>query len=82
MAAADLRKLAEVEAKLIESSIEFSVPTLFLFECVLVYMPLQHSNALLQLIADRFPTTFCINYEQVRMKTKYAPFSKFYNNAG
>lgn len=67
LVAADLRKLAEVEAKLIECSIEFSVPTLFLFECVLVYMPLQHSSALLQLITDRFPTTFCINYEQVRV---------------
>uniref|UniRef100_A0A9N6WS37 [phosphatase 2A protein]-leucine-carboxy methyltransferase n=1 Tax=Alona affinis TaxID=381656 RepID=A0A9N6WS37_9CRUS len=65
LVSADLRKLAEVEAKLVESSIEFGRPTLFLFECVLVYMPLQLSNVLLQFIANKFTTTFCINYEQV-----------------
>ena len=65
LAAADLRKLSEVESKLKECSLEFSVPTLFLFECVLVYMPIQFSHSLLQLIADKFSTTFCINYEQV-----------------
>lgn len=65
LAAADLRKLSEVESKLVECSMEYNVPTLFLFECVLVYMPIQFSHALLQLIADKFSTTFCINYEQV-----------------
>ena len=65
LAAVDLRKLSEVETKLAECSLEFNVPTLFLFECVLVYMPIQFSHALLQFIADKFATTFCINYEQV-----------------
>ena len=65
LAAVDLRKLSEVETKLAECLLEFNVPTLFLFECVLVYMPIQFSHALLQFIADKFSTTFCINYEQV-----------------
>nr|CAG4637132.1 EOG090X08O3 [Ceriodaphnia reticulata] len=71
LAAADLRKLSDVEAKLMECSLEFSVPTLFLFECVLVYMPIQFSHALLQFIADKFSTTFCINYEQVNMTDRF-----------
>ncbi|EFX83822.1 hypothetical protein DAPPUDRAFT_301561 [Daphnia pulex] len=71
LASADLRKLSEVESKLKECSMEFSVPTLFLFECVLVYMPIQFSHSLLQLIADKFSTTFCINYEQVNMTDRF-----------
>nr|CAG4651099.1 EOG090X08O3 [Simocephalus serrulatus] len=71
LVAADLRKLSEVEAKLVACSLEFSVPTLFLFECVLVYMPMQCSHALLQFIADKFSTTFCINYEQVNMTDRF-----------
>lgn len=66
LAAADLRKLAEVESKLIESSIDFELPTLFLFECVLVYMPLKQSQELLKFIAQKFSNAICINYEQVK----------------
>nr|CAG4643310.1 EOG090X08O3 [Ilyocryptus agilis] len=71
LVAADLRKLQDVEAKLTECSIQFNLPTLFLFECVLVYLPLQQSDALLQFIANKFTTTFCINYEQVNMKDRF-----------
>lgn len=77
LASADLRKLSEVESKLKECSMEFSVPTLFLFECVLVYMPIQFSHSLLQLIADKFSTTFCINYEQVYYFNKSISMTKY-----
>nr|CAG4641813.1 EOG090X08O3 [Eurycercus lamellatus] len=71
LVSSDLRKLSEVEAKMGECSLEFHVPTLILFECVLVYMPLHQSNALLHLIANKFTTTFCINYEQVNMNDRF-----------
>nr|CAG4637881.1 EOG090X08O3 [Chydorus sphaericus] len=71
LASADLRKLPEVEAKLIECSIDFNLPTLFLFECVLVYMPIHQSAALLQFIAEKFSTTLCVNYEQVNMTDRF-----------
>ena len=71
LASADLRKLPEVEAKLIECSIDFNLPTLFLFECVLVYMPIHQSAALLQFIAEKFSTTLCINYEQVYQSVSF-----------
>ena len=77
LASADLRKLSEVESKLKECSMEFSVPTLFLFECVLVYMPIQFSHSLLKLIADKFSTTFCINYEQVYYFNKSISMTKY-----
>ncbi|KAI8109985.1 hypothetical protein M9434_001261 [Picochlorum sp. BPE23] len=40
-------------------------PTLFLAECVLVYMELSFSNALLRQVSHSFPESLCIVYEQV-----------------
>eukprot|EP00889_Picochlorum_renovo_P006591 jgi/Picre1/33621/NNA_001101.t1 len=40
-------------------------PTLFLAECVLVYMELSFSNALLGQVSHSFPESLCIVYEQV-----------------
>lgn len=65
LAAADIRKLDEVESKLLESSVDFELPTLFLFECVLVYMPLKQSQDLLSFIGRKFASALCVNYEQV-----------------
>jgi hypothetical protein len=38
MVGADLRDVKELEAMLIANGVDFSLPTLFLSECVLVYM--------------------------------------------
>lgn len=65
LAGADIRKLDEVESKLTECSTDFKLPTLFLFECVLVYMPVKQSKDLLKFITQKFSNAFCINYEQV-----------------
>jgi len=71
LVSADLRNLTEVESKLSECRLERSLPTLFLFECVLVYMPTANSWALLRWIASQFPTSYCINYEQVNMSDRF-----------
>lgn len=71
LVAVDLRKVTEVESKLSECLLEKNLPTLFLFECVLVYMPIASSWALLRSIASQFPTSFCINYEQVNMLDRF-----------
>jgi len=71
LVAADLRKLSEVESKFQECQLEKSLPTLFLFECVLVYMPIASSSGLLKLIASLFPTSYCISYEQVNMSDRF-----------
>ena len=62
---ADMRKLDEFEKKLDECGIDRSFPTIFIAECVLVYMTSESSSALIRWIADKFPTVFFVNYEQV-----------------
>ena len=65
MAGVDLRNLSEVESKLKECDIENDIPTVFLAECVLVYMALNKSSQLLQTIANKFKSALFINYEMV-----------------
>ena len=61
----DLRNLHEVEMKLTESELKFNVPTLFLAECVLVYIDAPQVDHLLSWISKKFPTALFVNYEQV-----------------
>lgn len=61
----DLRNLIELHKKLCQSGINFEIPTMFLTECVLVYMEQESSSMLLQWIAKKFNDIFFINYEQV-----------------
>lgn len=67
----DLRKMAEVEGKLTESGIDKSLPTLFVAECVMVYIDIKYTQELLGWIAKNFPTALFINYEQVNMGDKF-----------
>jgi len=62
----DLRNLTEMDKKLTQSGINFDVPTMFLTECVLVYMEPESSSMLLHWIAKKFKDIFFINYEQVK----------------
>lgn len=62
---ADLSVLSQVEKKLHESGIDKSLPTIFLAECVLVYIDSSKSTELLKWIAHQFPTALFVNYEQV-----------------
>lgn len=61
----DLRNLHEVEVKLNESEVKFNVPTLFLAECVLVYIDAPQVEQLLSWISQKFDTALFVNYEQV-----------------
>ena len=61
----DLRVLSQVEAKLEESDVDFSLPTVFIAECVLVYMCTSKSSQLLNWIAKKFKSSLFINYEMV-----------------
>lgn len=61
----DLRNLTELHKKLTQCGINFDIPTMFLTECVLVYMETESSSMLLQWIARQFNDVFFINYEQV-----------------
>ncbi|XP_018022887.1 leucine carboxyl methyltransferase 1 [Hyalella azteca] len=67
----DLRVLSEVEAKLEESEIDYSLPTAFIAECVLVYMCPTKSSQLLNWIAKKFKSAFFINYEMVNLGDRF-----------
>lgn len=65
LVAANLKNLVELDKKLSESGIDRNIPTIFLAECVLVYIEKQETDSLLKWIADKFKTVFFVNYEQV-----------------
>lgn len=69
--AADLRNVSELTKKLGECGIDFDLPTCFLTECVLVYMPPEASENLLRWIPERFKSAFFVNYEQVNMGDRF-----------
>ncbi|XP_022341142.1 leucine carboxyl methyltransferase 1-like [Crassostrea virginica] len=68
---ADLSVLSQVEKKLKESGIDKTMPTLFMSECVLVYIDSHKTKELLKWIADEFPAAMFINYEQVNMADRF-----------
>lgn len=63
--AANLKNLQELQHKLKECDIDYSVPTVFIAECVLVYIEKSKTDELLKWISSHFKTAFFINYEQV-----------------
>lgn len=71
LVSADMRKLPEVESKLADCGLDKSLPTLFIAECVLVYIDVHHTEQLLKWISDNIPTAMFINYEQVNMGDRF-----------
>ncbi|KAI8770658.1 leucine carboxyl methyltransferase 1 [Biomphalaria glabrata] len=67
LVSANLRNIGALESKLSASGIDRALPTMFLSECVLVYIEVDTTEKLIKWIADSFPTSFFINYEQVNM---------------
>ena len=65
LVSADMRKLSEVEKKLMDCGLDKNLPTLFISECVLVYIDTKHTEQLIRWISDNIPTAMFINYEQV-----------------
>lgn len=62
----DLRNLDEVDNKLQQAEVDFTLPTIFLAECVLVYIEAQNCRNLLKWIAQKFQAAVFVNYEQVK----------------
>ncbi|KAJ8283992.1 hypothetical protein COCON_G00028420 [Conger conger] len=68
---ADLRDLPGLEDKLKKFQMNPDLPTVFLSECVLVYMTPEQSTKLVHWAADTFPTAMFVNYEQVNMADRF-----------
>lgn len=63
----DLRNVDEVANKLKQAEVDFTVPTIFLAECVLVYIEAQNCTNLLKWFSSQFQTAVFVIYEQVQL---------------
>ncbi|XP_064381999.1 leucine carboxyl methyltransferase 1-like isoform X2 [Halichondria panicea] len=61
----DLRDMATVGEKLLSSGVDTSLPTLFLTECVLVYMDPDKSREVIRWAGNNFSTALFLNYEPI-----------------
>ncbi|XP_018330902.1 leucine carboxyl methyltransferase 1 [Agrilus planipennis] len=68
---ADLRHVNELEVKLQQAEINFMYPTLFLSECVLVYMESDGVNCLLSWLSSNFQSAFFICYEMCNINDTF-----------
>ena len=68
---ADLRDVDGLMKKLEEVGVRQDAPTFFLAECVLVYMDVKYSNALLQRLSSDFRSAMCVVYEQVNPNDRF-----------
>jgi len=71
LVAADLANIQNLEQKLIESQVDFSCPTLFLTECVLVYIKPSCTSGVAKWLSDKFQAATFINYEQLNMTDRF-----------
>ncbi|XP_046854725.1 LOW QUALITY PROTEIN: leucine carboxyl methyltransferase 1-like [Xenia sp. Carnegie-2017] len=69
--AADIRNITELEEKLLKYSLDKSLPTVFITECVLVYLHPKESETLIKWAGENFPTALFLNYEQVNMNDTF-----------
>lgn len=67
----DLRNITQLKDKLNQAEIKYDKPTLFIAECVLVYIESECVNRLLQWIASTFSTGLFINYEMCNMNDTF-----------
>ncbi|KAM3728472.1 Leucine carboxyl methyltransferase [Dirofilaria immitis] len=68
---ADLRQLNEFKEKLESCNLNYKTPTLFIAECVLVYMGTSQSDELLSASVGWFENAFFLNYEQVNISDTF-----------
>lgn len=67
----DLRDLNLVEKQLEMCKIDYTLPTLFIAECVLIYIPSTNSNSVINWVSRRFKIAAFLNYEQVNMADRF-----------
>ncbi len=72
--AADMTNAAKLEAKLEECGVDFSAPTIFVAECVLVYISPKTTQEFLTWLTKRFsrnaPLAF-VDHEQVNLRDRF-----------
>ncbi|EKX32356.1 hypothetical protein GUITHDRAFT_148675 [Guillardia theta CCMP2712] len=69
----DMRNCQELEAALGSAGVDFSAPTLFISECVLIYMKPAEGTRIIEWAANLFPCSIFFTYEQIH---PHDPFGK------
>lgn len=54
-----------------QAEINFNIPTIFVAECVLVYIESQNTSNLLKWFSSNFTSAVFVNYEQVNMNDRF-----------
>ena len=67
----DIQNISELEPKLVSSGIDKTKPTLFLCECLLVYIPCIPVRDLVTWIATTFPTSQFVSYGPVYLSDSF-----------
>ncbi|KAI7862867.1 S-adenosyl-L-methionine-dependent methyltransferase, partial [Spinellus fusiger] len=67
----DLREWTSVVERLLHHGLDVSIPTLFLSECVFVYLPSQDSHTILEWITREVQHAMCVLYEQIHPKDAF-----------
>ncbi|XP_072312620.1 leucine carboxyl methyltransferase 1 [Eucyclogobius newberryi] len=68
---ADLRDISSLDEKLKKFQLNTELPTVFVSECVLIYMSPTYSSNLVGWASETFHTAMFINYEQVNMSDRF-----------
>jgi [phosphatase 2A protein]-leucine-carboxy methyltransferase len=71
LVSADLRNINDLEKALISCDIDFNVPTLFISECVFVYLTVERSSELLSFLSSKFSHSYVVNYEMCNLNDKF-----------
>ena len=69
--AADIRNVGELEEKLVSHGLDKSLPTIFIAECVMVYLRPQEAETLIKWAGENFKNAVFLNYEQVNMNDTF-----------
>ncbi|KAI9478890.1 MAG: putative leucine carboxyl methyltransferase [Benjaminiella poitrasii] len=62
----DLREWTECATRLVEAGLDLNSPTLFLSECVFIYLPPEDATTILKWITNTMKNTMFTLYEQIR----------------
>jgi len=73
---ADITKIDELNSILIEKGIDKNIPTLFLTECVMVYISIENGKNLLKYISDNFPTVLYSEYDPINLNDRFGEVMK------
>eukprot|EP00117_Sycon_ciliatum_P046656 scpid68045/ scgid5215/ Leucine carboxyl methyltransferase 1; [Phosphatase 2A protein]-leucine-carboxy methyltransferase 1 len=69
--ACDIRDTDSMHENLLKAGVDLNLPTLFLAECVLVYLAPEESRGILRWASKSFLSAFFLNYEPVNLADRF-----------